>query len=193
MKAIGKFILLDLAEFDAWLESQIVKRKITLVQHHHTCVPAYKHFNGSNHFRLCQSMERAHKERGFAEIAQNFTTFPDGKIMVCRSLNTIPAGIKGANTPGICIENLGNFDSKKDSMSTQQKECIVHVTRSLLARFKLMPDENSVVYHHWYDLNTGKRIVQEGTGSTKTCPGTNFFGGNTVEAFKKGLLPLTIN
>jgi hypothetical protein len=47
-----------------------------------------------------------------------------------------------------------------------------------------------VDYHHWYDLNTGKRIAKEGTGSTKTCPGTNFFGGNTVEAFKTGLLPL---
>lgn len=79
MKAIGKFILLDLSEFDSWLEAQIIKRKILLIQQHHTYVPSYKHFNGSNHFQLCQSMERAHKERGFAEIAQNFTTFPDGK------------------------------------------------------------------------------------------------------------------
>ena len=135
-------------------------------------------------------MEQAHKERGFAEIAQNFTTFPDGKIMVCRSLNTIPAGIKGVNTPGICIENIGNFDIKNDSMSTQQKDCIVHITRSLLKRFNLEASENTVVYHHWYDLNTGKRIAKEGTGATKTCPGTNFFGGNTVEAFKMGFLPL---
>lgn len=190
MKAIGKFILLDLSEFDAWLEAQKIVRKISLIQQHHTYIPSYKHFNGINHFQLCQSMEQAHKERGFAEIAQNFTTFPDGKIMVCRSLNTIPAGIKGVNTPGICIENIGNFDSKKDSMSTQQKDCIVHITRSLLQRFNLEASENTVVYHHWYDLNTGKRISKEGTGSTKTCPGTNFFGGNTVEAFKMGLLPL---
>jgi hypothetical protein len=190
MKAIGKFILLDLAEFDAWLEAQIIKRKISLIQQHHTYIPAYKHFNGSNHFQLCQSMEQAHKERGFAEIAQNLTTFPDGKIMVCRSMNTIPAGIKGVNTPGICIENLGNFDRDKDSMSTQQKECIIHITRSLLSRFKLTPCETTVVYHHWFDLNTGKRIINEGTGFTKTCPGTTFFGGNTVEAFKNGFLPL---
>ena len=39
-------------------------------------------------------MEAAHKERGFSEIAQNITIFPDGKVMICRSLNTIPAGIK---------------------------------------------------------------------------------------------------
>ena len=190
MKAIGKFILLDMSEFDSWLQAQIVKRKIALVQQHHTYIPAYEHFTGSNHFQLCQSMEKAHKERGFAEIAQNFTTFPDGKIMVCRNLNTIPAGIKGANSYGICIEHLGNFDKAKDNMSNLQKECIIHITRSLLSRFKLAPSETTVVYHHWYDLNTGKRIAKEGTGSTKTCPGTNFFGGNTVEAFKTGLLPL---
>lgn len=89
-----------------------------------------------------------------------------------------------------CIENADNFYSKNDSMSTQQRECIIHITRSLLSRFKLVASETTVVYHHWYDLNTGKRIVKEGTGSTKTCPGTNFFGGNTVEAFKTGLLPL---
>ena len=68
--------------------------------------------------------------------------------------------------------------------------CIVHITQSLLQRFKLEANENTVVYHHWYDLNTGKRIIEEGTGATKTCPGTNFFGGNTVAAFKAGLLPL---
>jgi N-acetylmuramoyl-L-alanine amidase len=190
MKAIGKFILLDLVEFDAWLEAQKIVRKMSLVQQHHTYIPAYKNFNGSNHFQLCQSMENAHKERGFAEIAQNLTTFPDGKIMVCRSLNTIPAGIKGANSYGICIENVGNFEKEKDAMSTQQKECIVHITRSILHRFKLIPTDSTVVYHHWYDLNTGKRLLKEGTGSTKTCPGTIFFGGNTVAAFKVGLLPL---
>ena len=76
------------------------------------------------------------------------------------------------------------------SDSTQQRECIVHITQSLLQRFKLEANENTVVYHHWYDLNTGKRIIEEGTGATKTCPGTNFFGGNTVAAFKAGLLPL---
>ena len=109
MKAIGKFILLDLAEFDGWLDAQVIKRKISVIQQHHTYIPAYKQFNGANHFQLCQSMEQAHKERSFAEIAQNFTTFPNGKIIVCRSLNTIPAGIKGANSYGICIENVGNF------------------------------------------------------------------------------------
>ena len=62
MKAIGKFILLDLSEFDAWLEAQKIVRRISLIQQHHTYIPSYKQFNGSNHFQLCQSMEQAHKE-----------------------------------------------------------------------------------------------------------------------------------
>ena len=45
------------------------------------------------------------------------------------------------------------------SDSTQQRECIVHITQSLLQRFKLEANENTVVYHHWYDLNTGKFVA----------------------------------
>ena len=190
MKAIGKFILLDLAEFNEWLGNQRPSRKIKLIQQHHTFMPSYKEFKGSNHFTLCQNMERYHLERGFSQIAQNFTTFPDGTIMVCRSMNDIPAGIKGANSNGICIEHIGNFDLKGDTMSEAHRATIIGITKSLLKRFDLVANEQTVVYHHWYDLNIGKRITKEGTGVTKSCPGTNFFGGNTVEAFKAGFLPL---
>lgn len=191
MKAIGKFILLSPEEFDSWLKLQKKPdRGISLVQLHHTYIPAYKQFNGSNHFALCQAMERAHLERGFAEIAQHFSTFPDGTIMVCRSLEKMPAGIKGANKNGICIENVGNFDKGKDQMTVAQRAVILSMTKALLSHFKLTPNDQSVVYHHWYDLNIGKRIKVEGTGVTKSCPGTNFFGGNTVADFNKNLLPL---
>jgi hypothetical protein len=192
MKAVGKFILLEQTEFAEWLNMQIISRKIGLVQHHHTYVPAYKHFKGDNHFALCQGMENAHRERGFAEIAQNFTTFPDGTVMACRNLNTSPAGIKGANYNGICIENLGNFDKKGDAMTPVQADCIVSITKTLLSRFSLKASDQTVVYHHWFDLTLGKRIKTEGTGDTKSCPGTNFFGGNTVNDFNQNLLPLLI-
>lgn len=190
MKISGKFILLELDEFKEWLAIQNITRKILLVQHHHTWLPAYKNLKNDNHFLLCQGMERSHFERGFAEIAQNITTFPDGKIMICRNLNKIPAGIKGANSNGVCIENIGNFDKGKDTMSDDHKNTIVEITKILLGHFNLQPSENTVVYHHWYNLSTGKRILNEGTGVTKTCPGTDFFGGNTIEAFKNNLLPL---
>lgn len=190
MKIQGKFILLDTHEFESWLNTQNITRKIGLIQHHHTYIPSYKHFKGDNHFDMCKSMENAHLERGFAEIAQNLTTFPDGTIMVCRNLNLIPAGIKGANSNGICIENVGNFDVGGDEMTDIHQNCILTISMILLTRFGLKPNDQSIVYHHWYDLNLGKRIVLEGTGSTKSCPGTNFFGGNTVDKFNANFLPL---
>ncbi|MCS6823655.1 MAG: N-acetylmuramoyl-L-alanine amidase [Cytophagaceae bacterium] len=192
MKAIGKFILLELSEFSEWLSMQQVTRKITLIQQHHTYMPGYKQFKKNNHFELCMSMEKFHMERGFAEIAQHFTTFPDGTIMYGRNLNTIPAGIKGANTNGICIEHLGNFDKGGDNMTDAHRHTIIEMTKQLLKRFKLTACDQTVVYHHWYDLTLGKRIKKEGTGHTKSCPGTNFFGGNTVDDFNKNFLPLLL-
>lgn len=190
MKAVGKFLLLETNEFESWLNMQVIKRKILLIQQHHTYIPAYKHFTGDNYFLLCQSMEKSHIARGFDQIAQNFTTFPDGTIMVCRNIDIVPAGIKGANANGVCIENLGNFDKKGDVMTENHKNCIITVTASLLRRFKLEANEQTIVYHHWYDLTKGKRILTEGTGETKSCPGTNFFEGNTVADFRNNLLPL---
>ncbi len=190
MKALGKFILLDLNEFEDWLNMQKIKRKISLIQLHHTYEPGYRHFRNENHFQLCKSMEKSHIERGFAEIGQNFTTFPDGRIMVCRNLNIIPAGIKGANLNGICIENVGNFDNGGDTLAPMQIDTIISMVKALLAKFNLTADDQTIVYHHWYDLTMGKRILTEGTGETKTCPGTNFFGGNTVESFNSNFLPL---
>jgi len=190
LKSIGKFVLLDLSEFSDWLSRRSINRKIVLIQHHHTYIPSYKDFAGDNHFNLCQSMEKSHIERGFDEIAQNFTTFPDGSIMICRNLNKAPAGIKGANSYGICIENVGNFDQGADVLTPTHKNTLLEITRCLLVFFKLRANENTVVYHHWYDLHTGDRIDQEGDGTTKSCPGTAFFGGNTVADFKANLLPL---
>lgn len=190
MKAKGKFLLLNPAEFSHWLDLQPLTRKIYLVQQHHTYKPGYQHFKNDNHFDLVEGMERAHLERGFAEIAQNFTTFPDGSIMVCRNINTIPAGIKGANSNGICLEHVGNFDLEGDTMTTAHRNTILLITRTLLSKYKLAASDKTVVYHHWYDLVLGTRIKKEGTGTTKSCPGTNFFGGNTVEDFTANFLPL---
>src|SRR5258708_5177041 len=113
----GKFILFDVAEFATFLNSLPTSRKILLVQNHHTFIPSYSDFNGRNHFARLAAMEAAHLQRGFDEIAQNLTIFPDGTVAVCRPLDTAPAGIKGANINGLCIENLGNFDAGHDAMT----------------------------------------------------------------------------
>jgi hypothetical protein len=190
MQQRGKFLLFSPAEFSNWLTGLTVARKIKLIQNHHTWLPDCKTFNKkpSNHFGLLASMEKSHQERGFDEIAQNLTTFPDGTVAVCRSFEKIPAGIKGVNSFGICIEHVGNFDIGKDAMSKAHRDTIVKVNALLCKKFNLPIDTNSVVYHHWYDLTTGKR-VKDGSPNTKTCPGTNFFGGNTIDACVKNFIP----
>jgi N-acetylmuramoyl-L-alanine amidase/Bacterial SH3 domain len=189
MQTKGKFILCTLEEFEEWLTSTGVSRSITLLQNHHTWSPSYAQFTGENHFSLLQGMEDFHiRDRGFDMIAQNLTTFPDGTVAVCRPLDRIPAGIKGANQDGLCMEHLGNFDSGKDSMSDLHRTAIVRVNALLCRKFAISPTTDSIVYHHWYDLDTARRT--DGTGNTKSCPGTAFFGGNSVAAARANFIPL---
>src|SRR5882672_8389188 len=145
----GKFILFDLIEFKAWLNSLNVKRKILLLQNHHTFIPSYRDFDGRNHFEKLVAMQVDHLKRGFSEIAQNLTTFPDGTVAACRSFDISPACAKGANTSGVCIEKLGNFDVGHDVMTDSQRDCIVRVNALLSQKFNLKPSSNSIVYHHW--------------------------------------------
>lgn len=173
----GKFVLLSsVTSFSSWLRNKTIKRKITHIQLHCTDTPNYKHFKGDNHFELVEGMESSHIARGFNGIGQNITIFPDGKIMLCREFDKICACISGHNTGGLCIENLGLFDKGKDEMSEAQRKAIIGTVKALLKKFNLTP-ETGVEYHHWHN-------------SGKSCPGNNFFGGNTKEAYQKNLLPL---
>ena len=180
---------MDVAEFKQWLEAQITGREIKVIQQHHTFLPDYTHFTGSNHFDRMLSMRTYHMVHlNFRDIAQHFTTFPDGMVGICRPLNLIPAGIKGANARGICIEHFGNFDSGHDQMTPAHRDTIVQLTAMLCRKFSLSVDTESIIYHHWYDLNSG--IRRDGKGATKTCPGTGFFGGNKVEDAQREFIPL---
>ncbi|MBK7214826.1 MAG: SH3 domain-containing protein [Bacteroidales bacterium] len=184
------FILMSSAEFGGWLKQQQVSRAIKVIQNHHTWLPNYGNFNGSNHFEKLLGMKSSHISRGMNDIAQNITIFPDGKIAIGRPLNIVPAGIYGQNSYGICIENLGDFDKGKDQMTPAHKESIIQVNAHLCSRFGLIPDISTIVYHHWFDLKTGQRT--NGSGNTKTCPGTAFFGGNTVTAAQQNFIPLIL-
>lgn len=189
MKTQGQFTLFETLDEFAQFIQKPVQRQIKLVQNHHTAEPSYNDFNGQNHFQQLKGMKSFHvNERKFSDIAQNLTTFPDGTIAICRPMDENPAGIKGANTGSICIEHVGNFDKGQDKMTAAQRECIINMNALLARRFKLKLDTNAFVYHHWYDLDSGMR--KNGAGNTKTCPGTNFFGGNTVAACQANFLPL---
>jgi LysM repeat protein len=190
----GQYILMTRQEFRKWLLNNQFNRKVRLIQQHHTWLPSYKQFNGSNHFQLLKGMENFHvKQRKWKNIAQNITTFPDGKIAISRPLNIAPEGSIGsrANSVGIAIENVGNFDLGHDVMTKEQKETIVYITALLSIKFGLTPSIDSITYHHWWDMKTGQRVLNNSAGhAVKSCPGTGFFGGNTTMSAKKHFYPL---
>lgn len=188
---MNKFDIVDINTFRDFITSFEYTRPIKMIQLHHTWSPNYKNFENSNHLAILKGMENYHiHNSGFSEIAQNITTFPDGSLALCRDLNKIPAGIFGANTGGICIENLGNFDAGGDLMSEAQQNTIVLLVQALCLKSKLPINTDSIVYHHWFDMTTGKRT--NGTGNVKTCPGTNFFGGNSVQNCIENFLPILV-
>lgn len=188
MKTKGQFTLFETPEELAAFIAKPVNRTITHILEHHTAEPSYASFKGANHFGLLEGMKAFHTSVGFGGIAQNFTTFPDGTVAICRPLDQKPACTKGANTDGICIENLGNFDKGADKMTAAHRDAIVRLNALLCHRFKLPVDTDHILYHHWFNLKTGVR--NNGTGSNKSCPGTSFFGGNKVTDAKAGFIPL---
>jgi hypothetical protein len=190
MQSKGKFILMNKQEFKDWLMKTKFTREIKHIQEHHTYIPNYKTIIGQDHFKTLEGMERTQIDRGFETIGQNITTFNDGTIAICRDFNIAPAGIKGFNTASLCIENVGNFDIGGDTMTELHKDLILYVTALLCIKFKITPSTDDLVYHHWFDLVSGERIDDNSKGhSTKTCPGTNWFGGNTIEASQKNFIP----
>lgn len=197
----GQYILMTRQEFRKWLFHHRFSRKISIIQEHHTWDPSYKKFNGSNHFSLLKDMERFHVEgMGWKNIAQNITTFPDGKIAVCRPFNMAPEGSIGLNNKAaglpvlaksVFIENVGDFDKGHDEMTEEQKETIAYVAALLSIKFGLTPSIDSITYHHWWDIYTGERVLDHSAGhAVKTCPGTGFFGGNSTNSAKTHFYPL---
>lgn len=180
---------MTLGEFETYIANLKIARTILLIQQHHTYIPSYIHFKNNNHFELQKSMKNTHiNTNGWADIGQHFSIFPDGSILTGRSIEKSPACITGNNANAICIENIGNFDKGADEMTDAQRDAIISVTAALCKKFNFNPDTNRIVYHHWFNLATGVR--NNGSGNNKSCPGTNFFGGNKVEDCQKNFIPL---
>ncbi len=182
------FVKLSIQEFETWIKKLKVGRTVRTLQHHHTYLPNYSHFNGSNHFKIQSGMKRHHvHSNGWQDIGQHFTTFPDGSILTGRSMEKSPACIYGFNANSICVEHLGDFDLNKDEMTADQKVTAVRMTAALCKKFNIAVSAEKIVYHHWFDLANGKR--NNGTGRNKSCPGTAFFGGNKVADCEVNFLP----
>ncbi len=197
----GQYILMTREEFKDWIMNQKFTRRVKKIQLHHTEYPSYKNFNWTNHFTLLKDMEYFHrKERGWSNISQQLTTFPDGKVAVGRPFNTPPEGSFGLlnesvmhaiEADALAIENLGNFDQGSNQMTAEQRETIITVTALLMLKYGLTPSIDSITYHHWWDINTGERVLDHGEGhAIKTCPGTGFFGGNSTDDAQNNLYPL---
>lgn len=195
----GKFVLMTREEFREWIFNQNFKRKVASIQQHHTYRPSYKQFNGRNHFAIMKGMEEYHvSQMKWKMISQQLTTFPDGKVAVGRPFDIAPEGSFGLQNQEvmhrieadvIAIENIGDFDA--DQMTAEQKETIVTVTALLMLKYGLTPSIDSITYHHWWDINTGERVLDNSRGHTvKTCPGTKFFGGNSTDSAKNNFYPL---
>ena len=175
-------------EFETWISTLRVARTIRTVQQHHTFLPNYSNFKEENHFKVQRGMKNHHvNSNGWQDIGQHFTSFPDGTILSGRSLEKSPACIYGFNSNSICFEHLGDFDTGKDEMTPEQKETIVRMTAAICKKFSVDVNTDKIVYHHWFNLSTGKR--NNGTGQNKSCPGTNFFGGNKVTDSDANFIP----
>ncbi|WP_085991128.1 LysM peptidoglycan-binding domain-containing protein [Oceanobacillus senegalensis] len=194
MKMDGQHILMTKEEFRDWLINHAFTREIHVIQQHHTWKPSYRNFLGDNHFQMLKSMQNHHmNQMGWSNIAQNITTFPDGKIAVSRPLNIAPEGSIGpkANKHGIAIEHIGNFDIGEDVMTKEQRDTIVYITALLSIKFELNPSIDTITYHHWWHYKTKKRVFDNAkSNEVKSCPGSNFFGGNSTESARKYFYPL---
>lgn len=175
MKQDGKFILMNREELRTYIESLKGAKSFKSIQQHHTASPAYKDVK-NNHFALMKSMENYHVGTlKMSEIAQHFSTFPDGTICVGRPLTKDGGGfLTPGNKDSITIENVGNFDS--DTMTAEQKQSIILLNALLCKKFNIIPTTSTLIYHCW---------VQN-----KSCPGLKWFGGNTQTAAERYFIPL---
>lgn len=189
MKEKHGFTQFSIEEFEEWIRKKKIGRTILTIQQHHTFRPAYAQFSGDNHLKLQKGMADFHiHSNGWRDIGQHLSIFPDGDVVTGRSFEISPACIRRNNGHAFCIENIGDFDQGKDEMTAEQRESILRVTAVLCKKFGLKADSNTIVYHHWFDLDTGQRKNGE-RGKNKSCPGTAFFGGNKVADFAANFLP----
>ncbi len=203
MKTRNGFTLLETPkEIKVYLDKQKITRNINGLQCHHTYEPDYNCWKNTDkkvfaepHFGRTESLNEwgktqwNYKDAKGKYIAQHFTVFPDGMIVTGRSLNSTPIGIKGWNTGKVCIEIYGNFDKGKDKMTDAQRKAVIALFGELCRYFKLVPGPNTIRYHAWF-TSGGTYLKDYIYGrSRKTCPGTAFFGGNTMDAFKENFLP----
>lgn len=142
---------------------------------HHTWSPDLSDFHNWNHYNLQEAMRNYHiYERGFPDIAQHVTQFPDGKFLIGRDFENAPASSKGYRPDGsawnqdyvFMIENVGNFD----------KEPIPDIVW-----------KNNVQIAAYFVANGGTVRFHNQMDPSKSCPGTKFDYAKFMTDVKKAV------
>lgn len=195
MKKYKQWFLFDVDEYENYLRGFCCKREIKYIHLHHFWKPSYKSFRGNNHFRLQEARYNYYRNKlHWSDIADHVSTYPDGLLLTGRTLNRNPASIKFKNRGAFAIENLGNFDDGFDSMTQEQQNAIVKLVAVVADIFSVPLDSDHIVYHAWFNRETGKKFGLEEMNNSneffKSCPGSNFFGGNSIKSMEENFLPL---
>jgi peptidoglycan hydrolase-like protein with peptidoglycan-binding domain len=149
--------------FEILTVDQLIQRlkgkKYRYSQVHHTYKPDHSDFNGKNHIQLQQAMRNYHvNQRGWSDIGQHVTLFPDGLFVTGRDFDKTPAGINGYNTGAFMTEMLGNFDKGHDKLEGKQLESMLKL-------------------QHFLVTECGAEIIFHREHAKKTCPGTGIDKG----------------
>lgn len=139
-------------------------RKYKWAQVHHTWKPNHADFNGSNHQALQNGMRNYHvNTRGWQDIGQHLTLFPDGTFLTGRNFGTNPAGISGYNAGAFMIEMIGDFDKGKDKLEGKQLQAALKV-------------------YNYLENHCGASILFHREKAAKSCPGTGIDKAKFVKA-----------
>lgn len=146
------------------------KYKYKEFQIHHTWKPNYATFyqtniDGTRRFtpeQLNTNMKTYHVNKGWGDIAQHITTFPDGTILIGRDFMKKPVGIANRNTGAFCMEQLGDFDLGQDIITVNQRNITLRLIK--------------------YFISKGTKPVFHRQFSSKTCPGTSLHLSGMVDA-----------
>lgn len=153
------FQRLDLAQFEALLNTFPFTRKVNAVHMHHTWRPRRVDFRGHD---TIVSMWRHHTQvNGWSDIAQHITIDPDGLIWLGRNWNHPPASASGHNGSSVAgpfmFEMVGDFDTGREAFADPQKGAALRVVALVQRRFGLRAA--TLRFHNMM--------------STKTCPGSS--------------------
>lgn len=157
------------------LLQELSMRKYKELHVHHTYRPNHSNFTGKNHQSIQDGMRNFHKNtRGWRDIGQHITLFPDGVILTGRDFDDSPASITGRNTGAFAVEMVGDFDKGKDKLEGAQLDTILQIAKYFIDTY----GEGSIVFHREY---AGKTCPGSGIDKKELIEKAKAFGSDSIE------------